>query len=140
MDRLGGLRKINSNRLFTGALFSAIVLLIVLSCSKEKIFAPTDETTYYEDIKYIFTVKCATSGCHAGESPAAGLNLETYDNIMAGSDHGSIVVPGRADKSLLYKTVAWTTEPVMPSTEKLDQIHIDLIAKWINDGLFRSRQ
>jgi hypothetical protein len=125
-------------RLFVIALVLAIILLVIISCSKEKIFSPTDSSTTYDDIKYIFAAKCATAGCHSGDSPAASLNLETYDGVLAGSAHGPIVVPGHANKSLLYETMDWTVEPVMPATEKLDQNHIDLIKKWINDGLLKS--
>jgi hypothetical protein len=126
------------DRLFAIAVILAIILLVVISCSKEKIFSPTDSTTTYDDIKYIFAAKCATAGCHAGDKPAASLNLETYDGILAGSAHGPVVVPGRANKSLLYETMDWSVEPVMPAIEKLDKTHIDLVAKWINDGLLKS--
>jgi hypothetical protein len=126
------------NRPFAILLVMAIIVLVIISCSKEKIFFPTDSTTTYDDIKYIFAAKCATAGCHSGDKPAAGLDMETYDGIVAGSAHGPIVVPGRADKSLLYETMDWSVKPVMPAIEKLDHAHIDLVGKWINDGLLKS--
>jgi hypothetical protein len=140
VDRLKDSQNNNCYRYIVRTLITVIIMLAVMSCSKEKVIAPTDETTYYTDVKPIFSVKCATAGCHAGAAPAAGLSMETYDAIVVGSVHGSVVIPGKADASPLYRTMAGTSEPIMPITEKLDQSYIDLVGKWINDGFFESRQ
>ncbi|MFH1701730.1 MAG: c-type cytochrome domain-containing protein [Candidatus Zixiibacteriota bacterium] len=121
-------------------LFVVIAIFLPLSCSEEKVITPTAETVYYSDVKFILDAKCATSDCHAGAKPAAGLGLESYNQILTGSDHGPVVVNGKAEKSSLYRTMAWSSEPVMPYDEKLDQEFIDELQKWIDGGLFESRQ
>jgi hypothetical protein len=65
--------------------------------------------------------------------------METYEQIMAGSIHGAIIIPGDAESSPLYKTIAGTLPPLMPPDEKLPQDVIDDVAKWIDDGAFESR-
>lgn len=47
--------------------------------------------TYTGRIKAICDANCATSGCHAGASPSDGLNLEGYDNVVAGTQNTSII-------------------------------------------------
>jgi hypothetical protein len=122
-----------------GFLSVIIAVMAISGCSEEKTIVPSSETTYYTDVKYIFDLKCATNGCHAGAEPAADLGMETYDQILAGSIHGSIAEPGNSESSSLYRTMAWTIQPVMPVDEKLPQPLIDAVAKWIDDGMFESR-
>jgi hypothetical protein len=129
----------NRNRLTVLGLITLTILLVALSCSEEKVIAPTNDTVYYSDVKFILDAKCATSNCHAGANPAAGLGLESYKQILAGSDHGPVVAVGNAERSSLYRTMDWTSEPVMPIDTKLDQEFINEIGKWINGGLFESR-
>lgn len=120
-------------------LFTMIVIALFLSCSEERTITPSPQTTYYTDVRYVFDIKCATTNCHAGSEPAAGLGMETYDEILAGSDHGSVIVPGDAEASLLFRTMAGTSPPLMPTEGKLPQDHIDVVKKWIDDGAFKSR-
>lgn len=127
------------NKLSILGLFAFFVISVAVSCSEEKSITPSDETVYYSDVKYILDAKCATSNCHAGAKPAAGLGLENYEQILAGSDHGPVVVVGKAERSSLYTTMAWTMEPVMPIDTKLDQEFVDEVRKWINGGLFEKR-
>lgn len=112
------------------------IILIFSGCVEEKTITPTPQTTYYSDIRYMFDIKCATSGCHAGAEPAAALNMESYDAIMAGSSHGAMVVPGDAEASLLYRTMVGTSPPIMPPEGLLPQSLADSVSKWINDGAF----
>jgi len=128
-----------SIRLVAGAFIVIIAIWTIVSCSDEKIISPTSETIYYSDIKYILDAKCATSGCHAGAEPAAELGLENYEDILAGSIHGPIVYPGRSDISMLYRTMAGISMPLMPEDKLLEKSIVDSIALWIDDGLFNSR-
>ena len=129
-------------RFVAGAFFgiiAVIAILVIVSCSSDKIITPTEKTIYYSDIKYILDAKCATSGCHAGVEPAAELGLETYEDITAGSIRGPMIFPGRSDISMLYRTMAGISQPLMPEEKLLDKSLVDSIGQWIDDGYFKSR-
>lgn len=115
------------------------VIWSISSCSGEKILTPTNETIYYTDIKYILDSKCATSSCHAGAEPAAKFGMETYEDILAGSIRGPMVYPERSDISMLYRTMAGISQPLMPEDKLLDKSIVDSVGQWINNGLFNSR-
>jgi hypothetical protein len=126
-------------RIIVGVLTTITFVAMVLSCSEEKTIVPSSESTSYADVKYIFDLKCATARCHSGDNPDAGLGLESYEKILAGSTRGPVVVPGKADASLLYRTMAWTSPPVMPIVEKLPDYMTKSVGKWIDDGLIEGR-
>ena len=52
--------------------------------------APTWETTFAAVFE-------PCSGCHAGASPTAGLDLSTYQGILAGGNSGPGIIPGDPD-------------------------------------------
>jgi len=86
--------------------------------------------TYAEHIRPIFQNSCLS--CHNPDKKKAGLDLSTYQATIEGSDAGTIVEPGNASKSLLYRVVAHLEEPMMPlRSEKLPDSQIELIKKWI---------
>lgn len=133
-------QKINYRiRIISGYFIGMIIMFLSTNCSDEKIITPTDETVYYADVKYILDAKCATSDCHAGIEPAAEFGIETYEDIMAGSIRGPMVYPGRSDISMLYRTMAGISQPLMPEEKLLDKSLVDSIGQWIDDGLFNSR-
>lgn len=73
--------------------------------------------------------------CHGGKFKQAGLNLETRETLLRGSDNGAVVVPGNADESLLVKKIRHQHEPGMPyKGKKLPDAVIEQIAAWINAG------
>jgi len=118
---------------------AVILLLGISSCSDEKIITPTDQTMYYSDVKYILNAKCATSSCHAGPNPAADFGMESYEDILAGAVRGPMVQPGRSDISMLYRTMAGISQPLMPEDQLLNKSLVDSVGQWIDDGLFNSR-
>lgn len=75
--------------------------------------------TYTSHIKNILTTNCTK--CHGGSTPRAGLDLTTYQNTKS----NSAKINSRMNSS---------SNP-MPPTGKLDQATLDLVAKWISDGL-----
>ncbi|MDH3890655.1 MAG: hypothetical protein OEV49_06190 [candidate division Zixibacteria bacterium] len=111
---------------------------LLMSCSEEKTIVPSARTMYYADVRHILDVKCATTACHAGSKPAVGLNMESYEDILAGSENGPVVVPGNAEASLLYRTMVGTSAPAMPIDDTLPRQLSDSIGSWIRDGLFES--
>ena len=99
--------------------------------------------TFDEIQANVFTPSCATTGCHAGGTPAGGLNLQ------AGQAFGSLVSiassnpncaalrvsPGDPNNSCLIERLEGTVAPQMPfGGPALAQSDIDDIRQWITDG------
>ncbi len=92
----------------------------------------------------VFTPDCATSGCHAGGTPAADLNLEEASSYamlvdIASTQDANIlrVAPGNPDASYLIQKLEGTaaTGQQMPAGgTPLAQADIDVIRQWITDG------
>ena len=66
--------------------------------------------SFATDVQPIFTQNCAFAGCHAGATPARGLNLEAgqaFDNLVGIPSGGmpamNLVQPGDPDNSYLFK-------------------------------------
>lgn len=96
----------------------------------------------------VFTPDCATSGCHAGGSPAAALNLEAANSYMAlvsvaSTQDGNIlrVAPGNPAQSYLIQKIEGTAASGqrMPPSGALDQADIDTIRQWVTDGAIDDR-
>ena len=78
----------------------------------------------------IFQTYCIE--CHGGQRTREGLNMTTYDLLIAGSINGTVLVPGNANDSLFIQLIQEGEMPnrgVPPSSEEL-QILID----WVNQG------
>jgi hypothetical protein len=83
-----------------------------------------------KDIKPIFDARCIK--CHGVERVKEGLDLQTYENIMAGSRNGSVVEPGNAAGSYLVELI---TNGKMPNRgEPVTPAELKLIQDWINQG------
>ena len=91
------------------------------------------QVDYTSQVQTIFTANCTS--CHQnGGAYQNGLDLTSYDNLMAGdSDNGPVVIPGDHASSLLWQKV---NSGAMPpgNNEDLNSDEIDLIAAWIDEG------
>lgn len=67
-----------------------------------------------------------------GEFVSEGLHMDTYETLMAGSDHGPVIVPGDADDSLLVEKLLSSEMP--KRGPKLTPIQIQTITDWIDAG------
>lgn len=86
--------------------------------------------SYSANVKPIFDAKCIK--CHGVESTKEGLDMQTYENLMAGSRNGSVITPGNADDSELVRLIV---RGKMPNRgQKLSDEEIQLITDWINQG------
>ena len=84
----------------------------------------------YPQIQTIFNSNCGN--CHLGNS-SGGLNLSTYQNLMAGGNSGAVIVPGDHANSYLWQKV---NNGEMPpgNNPDLNTNEINLIAQWIDEG------
>lgn len=87
----------------------------------------------YADVENIFRNNCTK--CHAGSNPPEGLDLTSYQNVMAGGQHGPAVIAGKPEKSELIKRVKGLSEPQMPlGAPALSDSDIRSLEKWIRIG------
>jgi mono/diheme cytochrome c family protein len=86
--------------------------------------------SFASEILPIIQSRCIN--CHGGDRIEEGLSMNTHADIMAGSEHGAILVPGDAASSLIIEMVASGDMP--KRGPKLTPPQIQLIADWINQG------
>jgi len=94
--------------------------------------AKTEAVDYYRDIEPILKASCIS--CHQASMAAGGLRLDAPENLLQGGASGKAVVPGRADRSLLYTRLTDTTAKRMPPVGMLTEEQLALIRAWINLG------
>ncbi|QSX37960.1 c-type cytochrome domain-containing protein [Shewanella sedimentimangrovi] len=104
------------------------------------------QVSYQEEVLPILRTSCFS--CHvAGEGAQnAGLILNSYSSMMAGTKMGPVVVPGSAASSTLYLVISHNVDPKiqMPphhddkmaqgQGEPLSMEQIDTIKLWIDQG------
>ena len=104
--------------------------MLVLLFTSGMVYSQVD---YGSEIQTIFDNNCTS--CHQnGGAYQNGLDLTSYDNLMAGdSENGPVIIPGDHASSLLWQKV---NSGVMPpgNNEDLNSDEIDLIAAWIDEG------
>jgi hypothetical protein len=92
------------------------------------LFAQVD---YNTEIQTIFNANCTS--CHInGGAYQQGLDLSSYDSLMAGSNNGAVIVPGDHANSLLWQKVNSGDMP--QNNPDLNSDEVDLIAQWIDEG------
>src|SRR4051812_37073754 len=70
--------------------------------------------------------------CHGNVETKSGLSLMTPAEVLKGGENGSAIVPGKPEKSLLYKYLQTDSDPHMPPKGKsLTSEEIALIKRWI---------
>ena len=127
--------------------FAYLILIIFWSCERNTVTEPSDnddtsvitDTIRFADLNNLFRNRCYQ--CHSEkEYSFYALNLDSYENIMAGSQNGQVVIPNDPINSMLYLKCAGehSTGDRMPqgspnyfdnNSEKLR-----LIYDWINFG------
>src|SRR5262245_38205472 len=86
----------------------------------------------YKQVAAIFQDRCIV--CHSHTVRQSGLNLESFDSLMAGGKRGAAVIAGKSGESLLLKFVNGTMKPRMPLGDELSAEEIGLIKAWIDAG------
>src|SRR5205823_11292954 len=80
----------------------------------------------------VLRVNCLS--CHNDEKKKGGLRLTTRENALKGSDNGPVLVPRKADKSLLAKVILPDSDPHMPPKKQLSEKDIATLRNWIAEG------
>ncbi len=86
--------------------------------------------SFKNDIQPILQSRCTK--CHGGDFPSEGLNLESYEGLMAGSQNEPVVLAGDAGDSLLIDKIESGDMP--KRGPKLTPEQIQTIRQWIDAG------
>ena len=98
----------------------ALIILLTISIT----FGQVD---YGTQIQTIFNNNCI--GCHGN---SGGLNLTSYDGLMAGGNNGDVIIPENHASSILWQEIESGDMPQYGSNLSSDEIN--LIATWIDEG------
>lgn len=86
-------------------------------------------------IRPIFKARCYE--CHAADEQESGLRLDRKRAALEGGDSGVSIVPGKSEKSRLYRYIAGLDDDVVMPPEdeaRLDKKQIAAIRIWIDQG------
>jgi DNA-binding beta-propeller fold protein YncE len=124
----------------TFAILSSILLLF--ACKKGPNPAVL-ASNFPEDIAETLVLTCASAECHTGTTAEKGLDLSSWTNLFAGSNHGSVVIPHHPEYSYLFtKANSYAElgpyssgEVLMPKDgAPLDSQTVARLKSWITDG------
>ncbi len=111
-------------------MFCFLVVVLTSSCyydNEEELYqnfpqqCDVSDVTYSIEVSDILATNC--TGCHSGQSPDAGLDLTTYDNVV----NAAVRIRDRINRPA-------GASGVMPQTGRMSQCNIDKINAWINAG------
>jgi hypothetical protein len=100
----------------------AFALLAVAGLSVNAADRPV---SFAKDIQPILQTSCWT--CHGATIQMSQLDLHTREATLKGGEHGAVIVPGKAERSRLYRLVAGLDNPRMPLNGRLAPEQIESI-------------
>src|SRR5215510_2823124 len=99
--------------------------------SQQRGAAASASDFFKEKVAPIFERNCVM--CHGSRVQRSGLDLRGEETILKGGAGWPAVVPGNAEKSLLYRLITRKEEPAMPmGMDRLGESDVAVIAQWIN--------
>ena len=93
-----------------------------------------EEPSYASTIQPIFDASCLQ--CHWANAALGGLELQSYQGVMAGGVSGASVVPGDCAGSDLFQRVSGQDASAMPPVgyQPLGEDEVACICAWIAQG------
>src|SRR3954449_7486941 len=79
--------------------------------------AESKSPDFTKDVAPIFAKYC--SGCHNDNDLEGKLSLVSFAKLQKGGEKGAVVVPNRADASLMIRMLTGEVEPAMPPKDEL---------------------
>ena len=92
--------------------------------------ATTGTASYASQVMPIFEAKCIK--CHGVETKKEGLDMRTYNDLIAGSRNGPVLTPGDAANSLLVQLIERGKMPNRGTKVTTEELQI--IIDWVNQG------
>ncbi|HEV3122108.1 MAG TPA: DUF1549 domain-containing protein, partial [Isosphaeraceae bacterium] len=88
---------------------------------------------FEKDVRPLLVERCQK--CHGQDKPKAGLQLLSRSSVLEGGESGPAAVSGNPDESLLIQAIRYDDEPKMPPKEKLSDREIEILTRWVAQGL-----
>ena len=92
--------------------------------------APAAVVSFANDVVPIIQSRCIN--CHGGDRIEEGLVMLSYNDLLAGSDNGPVIVPGDPTNSLLVELV--TNQKMPKRGPKLTPPQVQIITEWVAAG------
>jgi len=126
-----------------------ITLVLIMSCqtNKEGVgfepeidYSNITNIVYSKHVQPIFQQKCVS--CHSGANASAGLRLDSWNNLTAGSNRadkrsGEAVIPFDAENSLMIEMLTKLVDgphPFEKGSDTLSSGAVEFLARWTNEG------
>jgi mono/diheme cytochrome c family protein len=94
--------------------------------------------SFQEDVLPVFQGRCVSCHSKGGEGfTASGLDLTTYQGVLAGTKFGPMVIPGDPDSSNLMRLLDWRAAPQLRMPHNKKQLSVcdrNSIRTWIRQG------
>jgi WD40 repeat protein len=96
--------------------------------------AETKSPDFTKDVAPIFAKYC--SGCHNDNDLEGELSLVSFAKLQKGGEKGAVVVPNRADASLMMRMLTGEVDPSMPPKDEPQptDAEINVLRAWIDAG------
>ncbi|MBN1450050.1 MAG: hypothetical protein JW963_03470 [Anaerolineales bacterium] len=86
--------------------------------------------SFTNDVMPIIQSRCIN--CHGGDRIEEGLVMHSYDELLAGSENGPVIIPGDVANSLLVELV--TNQKMPKRGPKLTPPQVQIITDWVAAG------
>lgn len=98
-------------------------------------YSKIERIVYSQHVQPIFNQKCMSASCHNSADRAAGLQLDSWEKVMAGSRFSEVVISGNSQHSHMIEHLRGLASPRMPlGRDTLSSRTVDFLARWIDAG------
>ena len=106
------------------------VLPLLISLAAAHLAHGTDAAALWSSkVQPLFDVNCVK--CHGVLEQKSGLELDTPQMVLKGSEDGAVIVPGKPEESALYQNLAGKADPHMPPKKQLTDGEREGVREWI---------
>ena len=114
-------------------ILTCLLLSAIAGCMVE------DAVSYSRDVKPIIQNNCLSCHEQGGSGyEASGFSMETYDDLMKGTNFGPMVIPGDSEGSNMVVLMEGRADPSisMPhgGMDPVSKQDIDTLRRWIDQG------
>jgi len=108
---------------------TTLSLLFTLSAAQFVHGRDNAATLWSTKVQPIFDVNCVK--CHGPLDQKSGLELDTAQAALKGSEDGPVIVPGKPEESALWQNLEAKADPHMPPKKQLSESERAVVHEWI---------
>ncbi len=116
----------------------AVATILAVPMFTDAAAAKEPPTSFQEDVLPVLQGRCASCHSPGGEgTKASGLDLTTYNGVVAGTKYGPMVIPGDAESSNLMRLIDWRVAAALRMPHSKKQLSVcdrNAIRSWIRQG------